>query len=494
MTIRKRYIAILLVLAIAVGAGGTYGGLKLYQTFQSTSNDGIVSSEEELLSQLENNQETLEENFGKMNKVVNAFSTIQENYVEDVGDQQLIEGAIEGMLQSLDDPYSTYMDAETMEKFNQQIESSFEGIGAEVSMKDGNVTIVAPIKDSPAEEAGLKPNDQILSVDGESLDGYSLQEAVNEIRGEKGSEVVLEVRRPGVEEVLEVDITRDSIPLETVYPRTEEVNGKLVGVIELTSFSETTAEDFKNALSDLEEQGIDGLVIDVRGNPGGVLTAVEEILKQFVPQDTPYLQIEYPNGKKQRQFSNLTDTKDYPIVTLINEGSASASEILAVSLKEAVGAEVVGTTSFGKGTVQQPLPLGEESTIKLTRFKWLSPEGNWIHEKGVQPTVKQKQPEYYYTNPVQIEDESLAFDQSDSKIANVQQMLAGLGYDPGRTDGYFSEQTRAAVEEFQTANDLEVTGAVDQATADSLQTRIMENIQSGEDDQQLERALQVISE
>ncbi len=146
----------------------------------------------------------------------------------------------------------------------------------------------------------------------------------------------------------------------------------------------------KKELTKLEEQGMDGLIIDVRGNPGGLLPTVEELLKMFVPKETPYLQIEDPTGKKSRYFSKLESPKDYPVVTLINEGSASASEILAVSLKEALNYEVVGTTSFGKGTVQQTVPMGDGSTIKLTRFKWLSPEGNWIHEKGVEPTVEQK--------------------------------------------------------------------------------------------------------
>src|SRR5699024_3216869 len=161
-----------------------------------------------------------------MSKVVQAYGLIKQHSLKDVAEDDLIAGAIQGMLETLDDPYSTYMDVETMERFNEQIESSFEGIGAEVSMVNEKVTIVAPIKDSPAEEGGLRPNDQILKIDGDGLEGLDLNEAVEKIRGEKGSEVVLEIERPGVSDTFEKTIVRDKIPLETVYPDTKTINGK----------------------------------------------------------------------------------------------------------------------------------------------------------------------------------------------------------------------------------------------------------------------------
>lgn len=494
MEIKKRYFILIIAVAFLVGGGGTYAGIQFYLNANDSSiPNGSASADRELLLELADQQENIEKNMGKMSKVVNAFGIIQENYVEEVEDNQLIEGAIQGMLTSLEDPYSVYMDQETMEQFNEQIESSFEGIGAEVSMMDGSVTIVAPIKDSPAEKAGLRPNDQVLSVDGESVDGLSLQEAVNEIRGEKGSKVTLEIRRPGVENPLDIEITRDSIPLETVYVDTKEVDGETIGILELTSFSESTASDFEKELNKLEEQGISGLVIDVRGNPGGLLPAIQEILKTFVPKDTPYMQTEDPTGKKTKYFSKLNSAKEYPVVTLINEGSASASEILAASLNEAMDYEVVGETSFGKGTVQQTVSMGDGSTIKITRFKWLTPEANSIHEVGVEPTIEQKMPDYYYTNPVQIED-TVAFNQTDNQIENIQIMLEGLGYKPGRTDGYFNKDTEKAVESFQSDQELEVTGEVDQHTAEVLQTEIVEKIRDGEDDLQLDKAIEVLTQ
>ena len=485
MKLKKSHIVMILIGALLIGFIGAYAGGKLAG---STDQNEIQQKSASTATDEDNKEQ--KEGAGvpkQVSKVAQAYNLIKQNYLEDVEDKQLIEGAIKGMLTSLEDPYSSYMDTEMMEQFNEQIESSFEGIGAEVSMVNETVTIVSPIKDSPAEKAGLRPNDQVLKVDGESLNGLNLNEAVAKIRGEKGSEVVLQILRQGVSEPFDVTIVRDTIPVETVYNKMETIDGKKTGVLEITNFSEHTAEEFTKQLEMLENEGIEGLVIDVRGNPGGLLNVVQDILKLFVPKDIPYLQIEDQNGEKMPYYSELKEKKDYPISVLINEGSASASEILAVAMKE-MGYDIVGAKSFGKGTVQQAVPLGDGSTIKLTFFKWLSPEGKWIHEKGVKPTIEVSQPDYFYTNPIQIE-ETLTYDQSDDKIANVQKMLKGLGYDTGRMDGYFSKETEAAVKAFQADNDLSSTGEVDEETAGLIEAKIMEKIRSGEDDVQLDKAL-----
>src|SRR5699024_2892354 len=190
---------------------------------------------------------------------------IKENYIEDVDDEELTEGAIKGMLETLDDPYSSYMSGEEMEDFNEEISSSFQGIGAEVSMQDDKVTVIAPMKDSPAERAGIRPNDQILKVDDEELAGMDLTEAVSHIRGEKGSEVELLVERKGVSGPLTVTLTRDDIPVETVETDKEEVDGKKTGIIEINGFAETTEEATEDAVDELEEKDTEGLVLDVRG-------------------------------------------------------------------------------------------------------------------------------------------------------------------------------------------------------------------------------------
>ncbi|MCA0971598.1 peptidoglycan-binding protein [Halobacillus litoralis] len=496
---KPRFMALMMALAVLLGAAGSYVGIEYFaeaaqdesQAEQLAATDKIGQSFGDLSE--EEQKQFIQDMTGQtdLKKVEQAFNLIKDNYVEEVDKNQLVEGAIQGMLDTLEDPYSVYMDKETMEQFNQTIESSFQGIGAEVSMVNDKVTIVAPIKGSPAEEAGLKPNDQILTVDGESVEGLDLYEAVLKIRGEKGSEVTLEVERPGVSDPLTIDIVRDDIPLETVYTDTKEVNGKTAGIIEITSFSEKTAEEFDEALTKLENDGMDGLVIDVRGNPGGLFTDVQEILKKFIPDDKPIVQVEDRNGERSRYKSSIQEKKDYPITVVMDEGSASASEILAATMKEAGGYDLIGTQTFGKGTVQQAMPMGDGSTIKLTLFKWLTPDGNWIHEKGVEPTVSVKQPEYFYTNPVNIE-EALQFNDNGDQVKNVQEMLKGLGYDPGRTDGFYSEETVAAVEEFQSANDLDVTGDVDAETGGKLEELIIEEVRAEENDKQMEKAIDVL--
>jgi len=483
MNFKKRELIIFIVISFAVGLLGAYTGIKLLQPQINTGQQIEIPF---------TNSSKGEQPDGNFEMIKQAYDLIEQHYIEDVEKDQLIEGAIQGMLETLDDPYSSFMNEEVMEKFNEQIQSSFQGIGAEVSMVDGKVTIVAPIKDSPAEKAGLRPNDQILEVDDETLEGLDLNEAVEKIRGEKGSEVVLLVQRTGASKPFEVTIVRDDIPIETVEANVETVDDKKTGILQIRNFSETTADEFKEALTKLEDDGMEGLVIDVRGNPGGLLDSIEEILQLFVPSDIPYLQIEDGQGKVEEYFTTLTEKKDYPIAVVIDEGSASASEILAVAMKE-IGYEIVGETSFGKGTVQQAVPIGnkDESTIKLTFYKWLSPKGNWINEVGVEPTVKQKQPDFFYTNPIQIE-ETLTLDQTDEQIQHAQVMLSGIGYDTKREDGYFDEHTEQAVIDFQKANDLPVTGEIDEKTAYAIETTVIDIIRSGEQDLQLQKALEVL--
>ncbi|MBB6453606.1 carboxyl-terminal processing protease [Salirhabdus euzebyi] len=489
MKMKNSYLVILLFLAMVFGAILTYAGIEILAEDEvkqdDTAKEPIVTTDEEKKALLE---ATLGKN--EFSKIQQAYTIIQENYLEDVDQQQLIEGAIQGMLNSLDDPHSVYMDLETVEQFNDSIESSFEGIGAEVNMEEGVVTIVAPIKGSPAEEAGLKPKDQILSVDGESLEGLDLYEAVAKIRGEKGSVVDLEIRRPGVSETMIVEVVRDDIPLETIYSSTKTVDGKKTGVIQITSFSQDTAADFNKALQELEADNIEGLIIDVRGNPGGLFTSVEEILENFIPEDQPYVLIEQKNGEKIRYFSGTKEKKDYPIAVLTNNGSASASEILAAAMKEA-GYDVIGEQSYGKGTVQKTIPMNDGSNIKITIYKWLTPSGEWIDEKGVAPTVEAKQPDFFYTTPINVE-EPLKYNMAEDQISNAQIMLQGIGYKTGRTDGYFSKETEEAVKAFQQENGLTVTGEIDKLTAEKLQQQVLEAARDEENDLQMKKALEIL--
>jgi carboxyl-terminal processing protease len=480
----RKWLALLLTGSLLTGAGGTYVGLKwLGNTKGNSVLEQSISDKESANSEVSDSVD--------LEKVNLAYDLIVDRYVEKVDREKLIEGAIQGMLTVLDDPYSVYMDKETAKQFSQALESSFEGIGAEVGMENGKMIIVSPFKNSPAEKAGLKPKDEILKVDGVSVEGLDLNKATLKIRGKKGTKVTLEISRKGLKEPLSIDVTRDDIPLETVHALVKKQDGEKIGYIEITSFSEDTARDFKKELRQLEKQKIEGLIIDVRGNPGGYLLSVEEILKEFVPKDKPFVQIETRNGEKERHFSNLTKKKEYPVVVLINKGSASASEILAGSLKEAAGYQLVGETTFGKGTVQQAVSMGDGSNIKLTLFKWLTPDGNWIHKKGIEPDVAMKQPAIFETHPIQVE-KPLEEDMNSEQIKNAQEILAGLGFTPGRTDGYYSEETTIAVKGFQKQYGLQPTGKIDAKTAAKLEEEAMNEMKKEQNDLQLQTALRLI--
>lgn len=488
----RKIVTLLMVVSVLVGAAGMYAGIQWLGHGQAAA---VPSVQNPLTGNTEQAapQEKPKNTEEQMEKIQQAYEIIFSRYVEESDSEKLIEGAIQGMVNTLEDPYSVYMDKDTAEQFTQSLESSFEGIGAEVGMQNGKVTIVSPFRGSPAEKAGLQPNDQILKVDEEDIEGLDLYQAVLKIRGEKGTVVTLEIQRPGVQEPFNVDVTRDTIPIETVYSETLDQDGKKVGYIQITSFSQDTGKDFQEQLAALEKQNIEGLVIDVRGNPGGLLDQVQIIAAELVTKEKPYVQIEQRNGEKQRFFSSITEKKPYDIVTLIDKGSASASEILAGALKEAGDYEVVGDASFGKGTVQQALELGDGSNLKLTLYKWLTPDGNWIHNDGVEPTIPVKQPDYFYANPINMEeDEELALDTNSEKVKNVQVMLKGLGFDPGREDGYFSKETEDAVKSFQTENDLSTSGKVDSQTAEQLQAKLLEAVRAKENDVQLKEAIKTL--
>lgn len=422
-------------------------------------------------------------------KLGTALNLIEDNYYDTVDRDKLIDGAVNGMMEALGDPYSNYMGKETAEKFEESIEGSFSGIGAEVSSDNGKVVVVSPIKGAPAEKAGIQAKDIILSVNGETLDGLELNDAVAKIRGPKGSKATLKVQRTGSAEPLEFVITRDDVKLETVYA-TMEKDG--IGVIEVTQFSMNTAERFKEELDNLEKQGMKGLVIDVRNDPGGVLQRVIEMAEQFVPAGKTIVQVE--NKDKSRDVSTSKgSSKDYPVVVLMNKGSASASEILAGALQQSAGAKLIGEHSFGKGTVQTSFEkeLGDGSLLKITIAKWLTPDGTWIHGKGIEPDIAVAQPDYFSVAPIN-KSVTLQYNMNSSDVKSAQTMLDGLGYKPGRKDGYFDAGTKEAVKKFQSASKLQATGAIDAKTAEALELALIKVIQDPANDNQRNRGIEEV--
>lgn len=477
----KGLFAGLLIVAMLIGGALTYTALNLFHVGEAGVTEQLQPIDEKHFSEEE------------ITKFLRALEMIDKQYYKELDREKLVEGAIEGMLNILEDPYSAYMDKKTADQFAESLSSHFQGIGAEVSMMNGQVTIVAPFRDSPAEKAGILPNDRIIKIDGESIEGLSLHEAVLKIRGEKGTEVVLTIQRDQAKEPIDITVVRDDIPIETIHAEIVEQQNKKIGLIEITSFSIDTAEHFEEELKRFEKEGIDALVIDVRGNPGGYLESVQEIGKLIIPKDKPIVQIENREGEKVRYVSNLKEKKPYPIIGITDNGSASASEILAAALIEAGGYDVVGETTFGKGTVQQVLKLGDGSEIKLSLYRWLTSDGNFIHEKGVEPTVEVSQPDYFYLPPINV-DEDLKQDMLNEQVKNAQLMLKGLGFEPGRTDGYFSEQTKNAVIAFQKNQNLLETGIINEETAAAIHEQVLKLIRDKKNDRQLQTALQLAIE
>ncbi|WP_245629842.1 S41 family peptidase [Domibacillus robiginosus] len=421
----------------------------------------------------------------EFSKLYEAYDKIQNTYYEEVDQETLVNGAINGMIDSLKDPYSDYMDKEEASQFHEEVSSSFQGIGAEVQEQDGYIVVVSPIKGSPAEKAGLKPNDMILSVDGKSIQGMSASEAVLLIRGEKGSKVTLEVRKAGTEKPQKMTIVRDDIPIETVYA---EMDKNKIAHIQVTSFSEHTAEEFQTAIDDMEKKGMKGLVLDLRQNPGGLLDQAIKMTNLFVPEGENILQIE-SGGKTEAYKAEGGEKLDVPTAVLIDSGSASAAEIMAAALNESADIPLIGEKSFGKGTVQSAEDFSDSSNLKLTTAKWLTPDGTWIHKKGIKPDAAVALPDYanlMYINP----ESKLQLETMSDEVKTAEQMLSALGYDPGKADGYFDEETESAVKEFQQSAKLEETGILTGAST----TKLMENLRLKleQNDTQLNRAIQSV--
>lgn len=421
-------------------------------------------------------------------KLYDAYDAVKKQYFEDVKDEDLVNGAINGMIDSLEDPYSDYLDQTEAQHLNESISSSFEGIGAEIQERNGKIMIVSPIKNSPAEKAHLQPDDVILSVDGESLQGKTSSEAVTLIRGEKGTEVTLKIERAGLEEPMDVTLTRDVIPLETVYA--EMVDGE-VGHIQITSFSEKTYDELLEAISSMEEQGMKAMAIDVRQNPGGLLSTAIQISNLFVEEGEGLFQIEEKGKKTEITYASGGNKVKIPVVLLIDGGSASASEILAGALMESADIRTVGEKSFGKGTVQSPQDFKDGSNLKLTTAKWLTPEGNWIHEKGIEPTDPVAYPEYAklpYIDP----KKPMKDGDTSMTILSAEQMLEAVGYDPGDADGVFDEATAEAVRNLQSEANLEESGVLEGDTTFALMDKLRQKIE--EDDPMLQKATDLLHE
>lgn len=323
-----------------------------------------------------------------LRKFTEVFSRIKDAYVEEVSDTQLLESAIKGMLSDLD-PHSTYLAPKDYEELEESTSGEFGGLGIEVGMENGFVKVISPIDDTPAQKAGVQAGDLIIKLDEKPVKGMSLEEAVNLMRGKPGTVLTLTIMREGESAPIELDVTRDVIKVTSVKSRMID-NG--YGYVRITQFQAETGRQFRNALSSLEEKhgsNLDGLIIDLRNNPGGVLQAAVETADALLDDGL----IVYTEGRIQSSRLRFSAKPGdvmagTPIVVLINGGSASASEILAGALQDHQRAVVMGTQSFGKGSVQTVIPLDETHAIKMTTARYFTPDGRSIQATGIKPDIE----------------------------------------------------------------------------------------------------------
>lgn len=333
------------------------------------------------------------------------YALIKDSYYKKVDDSKLIDGAIDGMLSSLDDPHTSYFNESETENFNEIMNGSYKGIGAEITVdSNNNIIILSVFRNSPAYESGLKYNDKILEVNGKSTKGLTTTEVVSLIKDENKKTADIKIERDG--KTLNFNVEKRVVTIESVESKTFDRNGKKIGYVLINNFANNTYEQFKKQISNMEAESISGLIIDVRDNSGGYLHSVTEMLDIFVPKGTIIYKIQ--DQKKTTAYKATTvEYRNYPIAILVNKSSASASEILAIGLKEAYGASVVGVNTYGKGTVQTTKELPTGGMIKYTIQKWLSPKGNWVNKVGVEPTNKVELSEEYIKNPSDDNDNQL---------------------------------------------------------------------------------------
>jgi carboxyl-terminal processing protease len=316
-----------------------------------------------------------------------AWDAVHADYVEQpVDDVALMRGAIRGMLQALDDPYTAYMTPEELAINMTHLDGELEGIGAtvETDAKTGYTRIVSPMPGSPAEAAGVLPGDLLIEINGEDIAGQDITTVVSKVRGQAGTSVALSIQREGRDELLEFTITRARINIASVEGKLLDGN---IGYVKINSFGEKTGGELRSQLQMLLAEKPNGLILDLRGNPGGYLDTAIEVVSQFIPNGVVMLE-RFGNGDE-KTYEALSGglATEIPLVVLIDKGSASASEIVAGAVKDRGRGTLVGETSFGKGSVQTSKPLTDDGGLRITIARWLTPNGNWIHEQGVEPDV-----------------------------------------------------------------------------------------------------------
>ncbi len=343
---------------------------------------GILVSKWSLLESVNASEQS---HYTRIKTFAESLSLVKKNYVEEVEEKELVYGAIKGMLTSLD-PHSSFMPPESFKEMQIDTKGEFGGLGIQIGIKDKVLTIIAPIEDTPADKAGVEAGDKIIKIDGESTKDISLHDAVSKLRGPKGTDVTITIARQEMEKPLDITITRDIIKLKSVKSRVIDDN---IGYVKLTQFQERSARDLKKALKKLSSNDdITAMILDLRNNPGGLLKGAVDVSSQFLPPGKLVVYIKGRNGDKTEfETVNGNDYSEIPMVVLVNGGSASASEIVAGALQDWGKAVVLGTQTFGKGSVQTVIPLSDGSALRLTTARYYTPKGRSIQTTGITPDI-----------------------------------------------------------------------------------------------------------
>ena len=309
---------------------------------------------------------------------------VKENYLYPVTDEELATGELKGVVAGLNDPYSEYLTKKEYDQLTEATTGKFFGIGVFISNQTDNlITVISPIKDSPADKAGIKAGDKIIKIDGKEYTAPQINEAMNTMTGEKGTEVEITILRPSTGKTKDLKIIRDEIKEETIIPK--NLDG--IGYLGITQFNEDTSKDFKRELEKLQGEGVTSLIVDLRGNPGGIVDTAAEVADVLLPEGM-IVYAKDKDHKKVFEFKSDSDYVDLPLAVLINQGSASASEILAGAIRDYNRGTIIGQKSFGKGIVQSAVRFPKGDGIKLTTSEYFTPKGENIHKKGINPDIE----------------------------------------------------------------------------------------------------------
>lgn len=426
----------------------------------------------------------LADNSTLFSKLEDIISIIQTYYYKDVKVSDLVDGAIKGMFGALD-KHSTYFTAEEYGEFTSTISGEFAGVGIYIEKGDDYIRVISAIKDTPGFRAGILPGDLIISVDGKDIKGYSTEQAAALMKGPAGTKVKVGVQREGIKDTIYFEITRELIKINPVE---YEILPDNIGYVKITQFNGHVVENLNKAMAEFKAKNVKGLVIDVRNNPGGLLDEVVKVCQQLIPKG-PIVSIRYKNQPEEKYSSTLAKAP-YKIVMLINEGSASASEIMAAAIKESGTGKLVGTKSYGKGTVQTVLTLTDGSGLKVTIANYLTPKGFILDGVGIIPDF-----EVQNTTADELKEFASISGQKSIKLKDVsldvlgtQQRLKALGYKLGSLDGVFGKGTLTTVRKFQADNKLKLDGSMDTDDIKILNAKF--NSLTASKDAQLDKAVE----